>query len=182
MPILSLRLLSLPLLLLTACSIESRDTYLNESADPGIVRAESWSQLTLVVAGARTQLSSNGHFTTVPNACYRRENGVLDLALWNRVATAVNRMVQQPWHDEVTCPDRPAGSPDLYQPVVLQLRTGPSRDLLTSRGASFCTRSADLESAQDLLLALGEVAARARIEGCQPSSILLESDAQPDGG
>ncbi len=148
-----------------ACTMEPRG-YTQATPDPEFIPAESWSSMTLVISGARTVVSSNGHFTTVPNACYRRESGALDLELWNRVAQAVNRMLQQNWLEQPSCAPRPAGAADLYQPVALTLRDRQIRELLTSSGGKFCTRSADLTAAADLLVALSEVAQKAKLEGC----------------
>jgi hypothetical protein len=140
--------------------------YTQATPDPEFIPAESWSSMTLVISGARTVVSSNGHFTTVPNACYRRESGALDLELWNRVAQAVNRMLQQTWLEQTSCAPRPAGAADLFQPVTLAMRDRQTRELLTSSGGKFCTRSADLPAAAELLVALSEVAQKARHEGC----------------
>jgi hypothetical protein len=161
------RVLSSALLALSAvaCSMEPRG-YTRATPDPEFVPADSWSSMTLVISGARTVVSSNGHFTTVPNACYRRESGALDLELWNRVAQAVNRMLEQNWLDEPSCAPRPAGAADLYQPVILAMRDRQTRELLTSSGGKFCSRSADLTAAADLLVALSEVAYKAKHEGC----------------
>lgn len=158
---------SLLFLALTSCAVESRDSYSQNTADSDLTHADNWESITLFIGGAKTQLFSNGHFTTTPNACYRRESGALNLDLWNRVALAVNRMLQHPWPHEESCSGRPAGSPDLRRPVILQTRDGKTRELLSSTGSQYCTRSTDLPSAADLLVALGEVALKARHEGCQ---------------
>jgi hypothetical protein len=159
----------LPFLILTtavtACSVKPRG-YIPAAPEPALITADNWSKMTLVIGGARTVVESNGHFTTVPNACYRRESGALDLELWNQVATAVNRMLEQNWLEQPSCAPRPAGGADLYQPVTLVMRDKQTRELLTSNGGKFCTRSADLDAAADLLVSLAAVADKAKHEGC----------------
>lgn len=149
----------------TGCSVKPRG-YSPATPEPELITAEKWSTMTIVIGGARTVVESNGHFTTVPNACYRRESGALDLELWNKVATAVNRMLEQNWLEKPACASRPAGGADLYQPVTLMMRDKQNRELLTSSGGKFCTRSADLDAAADLLVSLTEVADKAKHEGC----------------
>ncbi len=165
----------LPVLLstLTACSMQSRQSYSPSSPQTELVRARDWDFMTMVIKGARTQLENNGHFRTVPNACYRRENGALELELWNRVATAVNRLLEQQWLDEPVCEARPAGAADIYQPVVLHLLNQEQIEILTPNGSRFCTRSVDVETASTLLVALAEVGKRASLEGCPPRSTSL---------
>lgn len=171
-----IRLLAwLPVLLSTlpACSMQSRQSYSPSSPQTELVRARDWDFMTMVIKGARTQLENNGHFRTVPNACYRRENGALELELWNRVATAVNRLLEQQWLDEPVCEARPAGAADIYQPVVLHLLNQEQIEILTPMGSRFCTRSVDVETASTLLMALAEVGKRASLEGCPPRSTSL---------
>jgi hypothetical protein len=165
----------LALLLTSSCSVQSRNTFSSSKPEPDLVQADSWDFMTIVIGGARTKLENNGHFSTVPNACYRRESGALELALWNRVANATNRMLTQQWLDEPICSARPAGSPDLYGPVLLQMMDRQTREILSPQGSKYCTRSVDVEAAGELLLALGEVAHRASIEGCQPRRSLIWS-------
>ncbi|NDD91948.1 hypothetical protein EBZ37_07680 [bacterium] len=165
LPLLALATLILP----TACSVQPRGSYIESQHSPELVHAESWDSMTLTVGGARTKLENNGHFTTMPNACYRKESGALELELWNRVALVTNRLLGQQWTEETNCQDRPAGSPDLSQPVMIQLLNQQTKELLSSQGARLCSNSVDLESASELMVLIGEVARRASQEGC-PSS------------
>ncbi|MBU6375838.1 MAG: hypothetical protein KGQ59_07580 [Bdellovibrionales bacterium] len=158
--------LVLPLLMTIACEMQPRGNFSESQQPPEINHAELWDSITIVVRGARTQLENNGHFTTLPNACYRKESGALDVDLWNRVVLATNRLVAQQWTEETNCQDRPAGSADLYQPVVIKMMDQQVKELLKYQGSKLCSKSVDLESAAELAVLVGEVAKRAYEEGC----------------
>ena len=160
--------LSLPYIA-SACSVQSRS--LEEepaSTAEATPEASAWRSLTVVVRGSRTQLSQNGHFTTVPTACYRRETGALDLELWIELVSLTNRILDQPWIEELECYDRPPGGPEVTQPVTLELSDKTTKELFRVTGGALCTRSVAVDTARDLFLALGKLAMRAYHEGCPP--------------
>jgi hypothetical protein len=159
---------------LTACGVEPRSSLNSQPSAPSLIRAQDWTSMSFVVSGARTELARTGHFTTVPNACYRRESGALQLALWNRITQAVNRMLEQTWMKDPQCQARPNGSADLYQAIKVKRENGTELDLVTPKGGKYCTRSVDLESANQLLIAIAEAATAARLEGCPRSMFTLD--------
>jgi hypothetical protein len=158
--------LAVSTLFLNACALESREKVEASAASSEMVQATVWKRLEFVVRGSKTQLESNGHFKTLPNACYRREYGAFELPLWNRLAQALNRLMASPEAPELQCYPRPAGAADLNQAVRVELQDQRTQEVLSPQGSKYCTRFSDQASAEELLVVLTEAAHRASIEGC----------------
>jgi hypothetical protein len=74
-----------------------------DSPGTAAVLAQGWDILKLNSYNyADTELDTVGHFKTVPNACRQDAAGAIDISLWNRIATLVNRGLALPVLDDAS--------------------------------------------------------------------------------
>ena len=74
-----------------------------DSPGTAAVLAQGWDILKLNSYNyADTELDTVGHFKTVPNACRQDAAGAIDISLWNRIASLVNRGLALPVLDDAS--------------------------------------------------------------------------------
>lgn len=150
-------------LALSSCGPQGSET--TDAQKVSLVYAKGWDQVTLTVSGAKTVVDDSGHFSTVPNACYRREVGSLRFELWNRLAVAINAALQMPALPEPDCQPKPSDGADLYQPIEVQ-RKEQKISLIRQTGNEYCSTISD----RTIVIELGKVAAQiawqARYDEC----------------
>jgi cell division septation protein DedD len=74
--------------------------------------AQGWQTIDMIADQAETKLDSLGHFDTSRNACGHEAYGILDLTLWNNIASESNQVLAAPAlsEDHMNCFDSPDGN------------------------------------------------------------------------
>jgi hypothetical protein len=74
--------------------------------------AQGWQTIDMIADQAETKLDSLGHFDTSRNACGHEAYGILDLTLWNNIASESNQALATPplSDDHLNCFDSPDGN------------------------------------------------------------------------
>lgn len=160
---------------LASCRLASRNgDDLSDAPGVAMIEAEEWDEVIYTVKGSEITLQSTGHFYVEPNACFRKESGVFELATWNRMAEIMNQLWRSwqspllpPLLEEAQCIPVASGAPTILNGVEMKVWRGTPQKIIESVSSTqICSRIANAELLRAFVLMLGEASAIARQEGC----------------
>jgi hypothetical protein len=156
---------------LTACEVQPRNGAPSPE-DPALamVQTADWKDIVFTSLRSEITLQETGHFYVEPNACYRKESGVLSLELWNRLARAINQVWLAARVESESCVPAPLDAPQVINGIKIRFWNAPEQLLISSissgRSGRICSTVSDPEALREMSALLGQLVQIARAEGC----------------
>jgi hypothetical protein len=135
-----------------------------------MVWADGWDKVELLANYAHTVIDSGAHFTTDRNACGFPGYGVLDMNLWNQLATDLNAFIKAAKLTDERCTDVPDGYGVTFKfdgTADVDLLAGTKMMLFENRNWTVCSLIQDQALHQRLMDEINQVVLMADKEDCQ---------------
>ena len=127
-----------------------------------VVYAQGWNQILIQANGAKTQVTRSAHYSTDRNLCQLPGMGAFDLALWNRLASFMNKTASQPISTTPLCKE-PEGTYRFGTPGLAEIEIQPNekRTLLELKEGKLCSNFLQPEKIQEALELIEQIIALA---------------------